>query len=286
MPLLFRIQGHSVGIHSPENFPNVLFTRVNMTPGGADGTTWSTDKNSLRVADQWVAAINRATTSIHIGSGHMRLRPVADALVAKKAATPSIDIKVYLDQQEFISASGDAAQKAEVEECLATATTPSQIRDCGYNDFLFSKALVDGGIDLRFKSYAYRWDYTYAPQMHSKYMIVDGKELISGSYNLSMNSEHATFENALHLSGPQFKPLIAKFEQNFSAMWGTNRAAGKLEALRTEISTSASIPLVFPSIALTWTEFDQLRVLIRQNCTLVDSTEYRSNPGAHKVCPR
>ena len=33
--------------------------------------------------------------------------------------------------------------------------------------------------------------------MHSKYMIIDGKELISGSYNLSMNSEHATFENRL-----------------------------------------------------------------------------------------
>lgn len=264
----------------------VLFTRANMTPGGADGTTWSTDKNSLKVADQWVAAINRATTSIHIGSGHMRLRPVAEALVAKKQAQPNLDIKVYLDQQEFISASGDAFQKSEVATCLANATTPAKKRDCGYNDFLFSKTLVDAGIDLRFKSYAYRWDYTYAPQMHSKYMIVDGKELISGSYNLSMNSEHATFENALHLSGPQFKPLIARFEQNFATMWETNRGGNALASLRNEIATSATIPLVFPSISMTWPELDALRVLIRQNCTLADSTEYRSNPAAHKTCPR
>ena len=264
----------------------VLLTRVNMTPGGADGTTWTTDKNSLKVADQWVAAIRGATTSIHIGSGHMRLRPVAEALVAKKAATPSIDIKVYLDQQEFMSAAGDAAQKAEVEDCLAMATTPAQQRDCSYNDFLFSKALFDAHIDVRFKSYAYRWDFTYAPQMHSKYMVIDGKELISGSYNLSMNSEHSTFENALHLSGPQFKPLLEKFEANFSTMWETNRAGGTLDALRNEISTSASIPLVFPSISLTWPEFDALRTLVRANCALADSTDYRANPGAHKVCPR
>jgi phosphatidylserine/phosphatidylglycerophosphate/cardiolipin synthase-like enzyme len=264
----------------------VLLTRVNMTAAGADGTTWTTDKNSMKVADQWVAAIRGATTSIHIGSGHIRLRPVAEALVAKKQASPNIDIKVYLDQQEFISASGDAAQRAEVDACIASATTPAQMRDCGYNDFLFSKMLVDGGIDVRFKGYAYRWDHSYAPQMHSKYMIVDGKELISGSYNLSMNAEHATFENALHLSGVQFKSLIDKFEENFATMWETNRAGGKLEALRNEISTSATIPLVFPSIAMTWSEFDALRVLIRQNCTVVDSTEYRSNAAAHKTCPR
>ncbi|MDQ3341692.1 MAG: phospholipase D-like domain-containing protein [Myxococcota bacterium] len=264
----------------------VLLTRFNMTPSGADGTTWTANKDSLKVSDQFVAAIQRATTSIHLGTGHLRLRPVAEALVAKKAAMPALDIKVYLDQQEFISASGDAAQKAEVETCLATATTPAQQRDCKYNDFLFSKMLVDANIDVRFKSYAYRWDHSYAPQMHSKYLIIDGKELISGSYNLSMNAEHATFENALHLSGPQFKPLIAKFEQNFATMWETNRSGGKLEALRNEISTSASIPLVFTPISMTWTEFDAMRVLIRANCAVVDSTEYRSNPAAHKVCPR
>ena len=39
-------------------------------------------------------------------------------------------------------------------------------------------------------------------------------------------------------------------------------------------------------MALTYTEFEQLRVLIRQNCSVVDSTEYRSNPTAHRTCPR
>ncbi|HEU0033078.1 MAG TPA: phospholipase D-like domain-containing protein [Kofleriaceae bacterium] len=263
-----------------------LFTRANFTVGGSDGATWSANKDSLVVANQFVAAIQRAEKSIHIGSGHMRLRPVAEALIAKKQANPTIDIKVYLDQQEWISVSGDAEQRKQVEDCKARATTSTALRDCSYNDFLFSKALVDAGIDVRFKVYAYRWDATYAVQMHSKYMIIDGKELLSGSYNLSMNSEHGTFENAMHLSGPQFLPVVGKFEDNFAKMWETGRANDLLGALRTQITTATTFPIVFDSMALTWSEFDQLRVLFRANCSLIDSTDFRSNPGAHRTCTR
>jgi len=264
----------------------VLFTSPNFTPTGADGTTWSVNKTSTVVADQWVDAIQRAQTSIHIASGHMRLRPVAEALIAKKQAHPSFDIQVYLDQQEFISASGDAAQRAEVEDCLAGATTDTQRFDCTANDFLFSKALVDAGIDVKFKSFAYRWNASYAAQMHSKYMVVDGKELISGSFNLSMNSEQATFENAMHVDGPQHAALLAAFEQNFHTITQTGRAEELLAKLREQIATGSTIPLVFDPMALTYSEFDQLRALIRDNCALADSTDYRSNPAAHKSCPR
>lgn len=261
-----------------------LFTRANMKAGGADGATWSTDKLSTRVADKWVEAIGNAKTSIHIASGHMRLRPVAEALIAKHQADPSVDIKVYLDQQEWISVSGDKAQRQQVATCEAAATSPTALANCREKDFLWSKALVDAGIDVRYKSFAYRWDHSYAAQMHSKYMVVDGRELISGSYNLSMNSEHSTFENALHLTGPQFKPLIQQFEDNFSDIIETGD--GLLAELRTTISTAQTFPIVFDSMALTWSEFDQLRVLIRQNCPLIDSPEFRSNPSAHRTCTR
>lgn len=263
-----------------------LFTRANFRAGGSDGTTWSADKDALAVASVFVDAVKRAQTSIHIGTGHMRLRPLAEALIAKKQQQPAIDIKVYLDQQEWISVSGDLKQRADVESCKQRATTSAQLRDCSYNEFLFSKALVDAGIEVRFKSYAYRWDHSYAVQMHSKYMIVDGTEVLSGSYNYSMNAEHNTFENALHLSGPQFRGVVQKFEDNFAAMWETGRAEGLLGRLREQIATAPTIPMVFPSMALTWSELDQLRVLIRQNCALADSTDFRANPAAHKICQR
>ncbi|HEY5935867.1 MAG TPA: phospholipase D-like domain-containing protein [Kofleriaceae bacterium] len=263
-----------------------LFTRANYTPTGTDGTTWRVDETKLTVSNEFVAAIDRAESSIYIGSGHMRLRPLAEALIAKKQANPAIDIRVYLDQQEYISFSGHNAQLAEVEACLAAATTESAQRHCLYNDFLFAKTLVDAGIDVRFKSYAYRWDHTYAVQMHSKYMIVDGKELLSGSYNLSMNAEHNSFENALHLSAPQFTGVVSAFQQNFAKMWETGRAQNLLATVRGQIANDATIPLVFPSMALTYAEFEELKTLIRANCTVVDSDEYRNNPASHKTCPR
>ncbi|HTL36572.1 MAG TPA: phospholipase D-like domain-containing protein [Kofleriaceae bacterium] len=263
-----------------------VFTSANFRPTGLDGTTWSADKTKMTMSKVWVDAIDRAKTSIHIASTHLRLRPVADALIAKHMAHPEVDIKVYLDQQEWISTSGDSAQKAELADCLAAATTDNQRLDCSYNDFLFSKSLVDAGITTRFKVYSYRWDATMAAQMHSKYMVIDGKELISGSYNLSMNSENGTFENALHLTNPAFKGAVDQFEQNFSTIFETGRAANLLAALRTRISTDAIIPMVFDNMAVTWAEFDALRTLIRQNCVDADSQDFRDNPPAHKTCTR
>jgi phosphatidylserine/phosphatidylglycerophosphate/cardiolipin synthase-like enzyme len=260
------------------------FTSSNFTPGGTDGTTWRVDKTKTTMTDQWNAAIARATTSIHVATTHMRLRPFVEALIAKKQANPGIDIKVYLDQQEYISPSGDAYQKTELDTCLAGATTDTQRTNCLYNDFLFSKMLVDAGIDLRFKSYAYRWDFTYAEQMHSKYMVVDGKEVLTGSWNHSMNSEQATFENGLRLYGAAYAGVISQYASNFDTIWDTNRS--KLAPLRSTISTSSSIPLIYPSMALTYDEYTDLKTLIRANCTVADSDEYRSNAGAHRTCPR
>jgi phosphatidylserine/phosphatidylglycerophosphate/cardiolipin synthase-like enzyme len=262
------------------------FTSANMTPGGSDGTTWRTDNDSLAMASVWVDAIEHAQTSIHIASTHLRMRPVVEALLAKKQAQPSIDIKLYLDQQEWISTYSDNAQQSDLADCLAAATTATQTRDCEYNNYLFSKMVADAGIDVRFKSYAYRWDATYAIQQHSKYMVVDGKELITGSYNLSMNSEHDTFENAIHVTGAQYAPLVAEFEHNFATIFDTGRAEDLLAALRTKVTNDAVIPMVFDPMALTWSELDQLRTLIRQNCSAADSTDFRDNPPAHRTCTR
>jgi len=260
------------------------FTSANFNPGGSDGATWKVDKTKLTMSDTWVAAINRAQKSIHIASTHLRLRPVAEALIAKKKANPSIDIKIYLDQQEWMSASADAQQVKDLAACQAAATDASAQQDCLYNDFLFGKTVVDAGLDVKFKVYAYRWDATYAIQQHSKYMVVDGNELISGSYNLSMNSEHGTFENALHVTGAQYAPLISAFETNFATIWTTG--AGNLDGLENTIKTSATIPMVFDSIAVRWNEFDTLRNLIRSNCKLADSDDFRNNAPAHKTCAR
>lgn len=265
---------------------SALFTSPNfkVTP---TGTTFSFDYTKTEVADALVAAIEAAQDSIHIASGHFRLRPVAEALIAKKQADPSIDIKVYLDQQEFISRTGDDQQEARVSTCLAGAgNDPRTVYDCTRSDYLYGKYLADAGIDVRYKVYSYRWDHSYAVQMHHKYVVIDGAKLISGSYNLSYNAEHGTFENMLVLEGAQFGGVISAYERNFSTIWDTGRAGDRLAALRTQISTASSIPLVFDSLAVSWQEYNDLKTLIRSNCAVVDSTEYRDNPTAHRSCPR
>ncbi len=261
-----------------------LFTSANFIAGGSDGTTWRADRSKLALTNAWIAAIDRAQTSIHVATTHMRLRPFVEALLAKKAANPNLDIKVYLDQQEYISPTGDGDQRNELDQCLVSATTELQDLDCRYNDFLFSKMLVDAGITVRFKSYAYRWNASYASQMHSKYMVVDGKELLTGSFNASMNSEQDTFESGLHVFGAAFAPFVSKYDQNFATIWDTGR--GQLAGLRAQIASASTFPLVFPSMALTYQEFGDLRALIRANCSAADSPDFRTNSGAHRTCTR
>ena len=264
---------------------DALFTSDNFDISEGS-TTFRTDKSSQAMAAKWVAAIQGARESIHLASGHLRLKPVAEALIAAKQANPDLDIKVYLDQQEFISASGDDFQKQEVEECLAEATTDSQRFDCENKEFLWSRSILQAGIDVRYKSYAFRWDHSYAVQMHHKYMLIDGEKLFSGSYNLSMNAEHDTFENTVVMEGAEFADVVSAFEANFAAIWETGRADDLLSGLRDEIATADPIPIVFPSMALTWQEFTDLRALITTHCTQINSDEFRKNAAAHKVCPR
>ena len=73
---------------------------------------------------------------------------------------------------------------------------------------------------------------------------------------------------------------------NFAAIWETGRPEGLLADLRDEISTAEIIRIVFDSMALTWQEFSDLRSLIMDNCSQINSDEFRTNAAAHRVCPR
>ncbi|MBX3205974.1 MAG: hypothetical protein KF764_12960 [Labilithrix sp.] len=267
----------------PES-PNagVFFTSSNFS---VNGTTFTTT-GSNTVANALVTAIANATRSIHVASGHLRSRPVAEALIAKKQAAPDVDVRVYLDNQEFISKSTHTTQVSKLNDCLAAATTEARRRDCTDKGFLFGYQVGEAGIEVRYKTYAYRWDHSYAPQMHHKYLVVDGTTLFSGSYNLSDNAEHGTFENMLMFRGPESAALVAAFEANFESMWGTGREEDKLSALLDRVENADVIPLVFDSMALTWSEVSDLKQRIRTNCSAADSAEYRRHAASHQTCPR
>jgi phosphatidylserine/phosphatidylglycerophosphate/cardiolipin synthase-like enzyme len=263
---------------------HAYFTSVNFKIQGDD--TFVINHTS-EISDQLVAAIEGATESIHIASGHLRSRPVAEALMAKQAADPDLDIKVYLDGQEYISDATHDIQVEELEECLAAAgANASKIRDCNDSGFLFGLAIGTAGIDVRYKYYSYRWSASNAIQMHHKYLIIDGDELWTGSYNLSDNAEHNTFENMLHFAGADAQALVDQYESNFASMWETGRAEGLLESLTQTISTAstANVPLVFTPMALDWQQVTDLKDLLRDECPQINSPDFRAHPEAHPFC--
>ena len=262
---------------------DVFFTSSNFA---ANGTTFSgTGANT--VADALVAGINAATQSIHVASGHLRSRQVSEALIAKKAAVPALDVRVYLDGQEYIAKGTHQFQLDELQVCLTAAgASEAKKRSCLDKGFLFGYQIAEAGIDVRYKYYAYRWDHGYAPQMHHKFMVVDGATLFSGSYNLSDNAEHATFENMMVFKGAENAALVKAFDANFEKIWKTGRDENKLAALNTRIDQPGSFPIVFDSMALSWAEVNALKTKIRAACPAVDSPEYRSEPGSHMSCQR
>ncbi len=252
------------------------------------GPTFSVISGLNTVADRLVALIGGASQSIWIASGHLRSRPVSEALMARHEADPGIDIRIYLDNQEYISEWYYNEQVSELEACLVEAgDSVSRQQDCYDKGFYFSYPVHTAGIPLRFKYYCYRWDYRYAEQMHHKYFIFDGSIVASGSYNLSDNAEHETLENMVIYEGEQFPDLVASFQANFEALWETGRSEGLYEQLIYLIEETADpIPIVFEPMALDWDQVTYLKEAIRQACPAVDSDAFRDDPAGHQTCYR
>ncbi len=258
---------------------DVLFTSENFK---VTGTTFSVT-GSNHMADQIVAAIEGAEDRIHVASGHLRSRPISEALMKKAADDPDVDIKIYLDGQEYISESGNNEQKAARETCLAAANSESKKQACLDKSFLYGLEVERAGIDVRYKYYAYRWDAGYAAQMHNKYFVIDDS-LYTGSYNLSDNAEHNTFENMFVFKGPEFRDLVQSYEDKFQAL--REQGEGLLDGLRQKIDQDATIPLVFPAMSLSWTEVRDLKSLISKECPAANSEPFRTDPVAHQTCTK
>jgi phosphatidylserine/phosphatidylglycerophosphate/cardiolipin synthase-like enzyme len=255
----------------------VLFTSANFD---VNGSTFSLGDSSV-VAEGLVAAIHGAKERIHIASGHLRSRPVAEALMGKRQTDPDIDIKVYLDGQEYISEWAHSNQEADLNECLANASTDAATRKCTDKGFLFGYQVGNSDIEVKYKYYAYRWDNSYALQMHNKFMIIDDA-LYTGSYNLSDNAEHATFENMMMFDGPEFVSLVDAYEDHFQAMWVTGE--GLLDGLTAQVQSGQDFPIVFEPMALDWAQVTDLKELMRVNCPDINSDAYRKSASSHKYC--
>lgn len=260
---------------------DVLLTSDNFD---VKATTFRSSGKSV-VSDAIAEAIRGATKSIHVASGHLRSYPIAQALIEKATESPDLDIRIYTDGQEYISDSGSESEQKKIEECVAELKNPeSELAKCYARGIHFGKDVGDSPAQVRYKYYAYRWHFSYAPQMHHKFLIVDGEALYTGSYNYSENAEQDTFENVLVFRGERYKPLIDKFEATFESLWQTGRAS-EPPPVFSRVETESPTPLVFDSTALDWSEVTSLKALVRDKCPAVNSKSYYAIATPPARCP-
>ncbi len=249
------------------------------------GPTFSVNRGENEVADAIVARIESAERQILVASGHLRSRPISEAIIAAANANPDLEVRVYLDAQEFISEYSHDLQVEERNDCIAEAMgDEDDISDCYDRGFLYAYELVQAGIDVRFKYYSYRWHYSYAPQMHHKYLIIDDA-IITGSYNLSDNAEHNTMENVLVLEGLRYADVVQEFTDNFNGMWQTASDTTLYDDLLGDVQEGDDeFPIVFDAMALTWEQVDVLKRAMRDACSEINSEDFRRNPQRHRTC--
>ena len=269
-------------INSIVDNPNVdaVFTTSNYSVSNSAtyGPTFSKIFNKQDVADKIVSLINQAQASIKISANHLRSRPIYEALIQKKNQNPSVDIKVYTDQQEYITQSYNNYQITQRQQCLVGATTPAQQRDCLEENFLYSYNLILAGIDVRFKSYSYKWNNTTSEMMHHKYAIFDDNIVAVGSYNYSYNSETNSMENVVIFNNSASSSTVNKFVSNFNEIWNLGRVENYYHDLLSNIgSTNRYTPLLFPSVALTHSEYTNLKQQIETACPSVTHPYFKTN---------
>lgn len=127
-----------------------------------------------------ISEIRKASQSIDIAMYYLSSKEIAQALV--KAQENNVRVRIVLDQGQEI----ESASKS------------------GY--------LVKHGFDLRY--------HLGFGLMHNKFAIIDGKSLITGSFNWTLTAQERNEENLLVISD---QATIEKYKQRFEYLWTTSR---------------------------------------------------------------
>ncbi|MBW3518580.1 phospholipase D-like domain-containing protein [Flavobacterium sp. NKUCC04_CG] len=259
---------------------DVLFTSSNyrISNSTIHGPTFSKYENRQILSDKIVQLINEAEKSIKIAANYLRSRSICEALIFKKQQNPEMEIRVFTDQNEYISQSYHEYQIKQRDSCLSRANTPTKIRDCWEKNFQYSAALTAANIAVRFKVYSYKWHYSTSKTMHNKYAIFDDKVVSIGSYNYSYNSETNCMENLLVFNRDIAPITVGQYVDNFEQIWNTGREENYYNDLLTYLNSSNRyIPLVYHPIALTADEYVYLKQRVARACPALYDPYFKKN---------
>jgi phosphatidylserine/phosphatidylglycerophosphate/cardiolipin synthase-like enzyme len=127
-----------------------------------------------------ITEIRKARQNIDIAMYYLSSREISQALV--KAQKKNVQVRIVLDQGQEI----EAASK--------------------------SGFLIKHGFKLRY--------HLGFGLMHNKFAIIDGKDLITGSFNWTATAQERNEENLLIITDEE---TIKKYEERFNYLWNTSR---------------------------------------------------------------
>lgn len=214
---------------------NVIFTSENFKVVDYRGE-WSFRKNVDLVdgvaGRAIIQAINEAQASIQIASAHFRRADFYEPLI--EAINRGVKVEIVLDGQEYDGVVPNNLPENETE--------------------FWDEILATQGATVKYKMYSRYWNFVTAKQMHSKYMIVDNKKVLTGSFNWSVNSELNSIENLIILGSQEAK----KYSSNFQNLMSYGE--GEFKPLLADIKSSRGLgPCTFDSISLSPEEIETLR---------------------------
>ena len=159
---------------TPFDLNREKFQREYFSPGGG-------------ILDAWIRAINAAEKTIEIAMFGFYSRALADAVVKafveKRWINPDFRLRLALD-----------AGQSSLAKFDKTNENPNGIPV----NLWFKKR----GVDVVISNGPHPGRDNMFEKLHSKYMIVDGKFVITGSWNASETAENFSFENATILMDP------------------------------------------------------------------------------------
>ena len=221
------------------------FTSENLTIEKKDsGTyTYKLKPDSRVVGDRIIQAINEARESVWIAVAHFNYSDVAQALAQKVKSNPRLDVRVIVDQ-------GDLAQKSHQ-----------------------GKYLVKNGIPVRIWYYSFRHYHPYSKIMHHKMILVDGKTLITGSFNWSNTAETQNFENILVLNRDEHPEVLQAYVERYEKLWQQNRGVNDagVASFKQMLVRKKSVPLHFGlfyknEIPLSYDEINDISDALAKAC--------------------
>lgn len=172
-------------------------------------TPSSSEESNL--TKQIVKRIQSAQSELLIATTRIRLVPVLEALQA--AAERGVHIQAVISQDDF--------------------------RDLGRRAKYFHP-----NFQLRVKFYNLKVADYMRYQMHNKFMIVDRKEIVTGSFNWSMSSENNHLENLIALSGSKAQEVLGNYLNEFNSIWDLGRTSysSTLETFKSGANPGCAIP--------------------------------------------